>query len=423
MLFPIDLPGCTSFAPEIEHSLPGPSTRLRTFAHRPRCLALSLLSVMLAGTILLPARETTTAPSMAAAYALSGTIGAFVGDRPIADTAAMADADAIEGTLTFGGPVAAPAAAPLLATTTSGNVNLRGGPSTRHTVIAKLPKATKLEVIGQQDDWYRVATVKGTVGWISDDFLKVDANRTAAPAEAVPATATMPTRAVIASVSLGRTNLRKGPGARYASYGKLAKGARVEVLNQSGSWYQVRSPRGTVGWIARDLLTIGSQAAPAATNAVPAAAQAPATSVAPPETPVTPARQNAGGAAGATTSRLALRYVGARYVWGGASPRGFDCSGLTQYVYRQVGVTLPHKASLQFSTRYGQRVSSLGALAPGDLVFFVRTTPARGITHVGLYVGNGMMVTANTPRVGVQKVNVNGKYWRTRFAGGIRPSR
>jgi len=417
MLFPIDLPGCTSSAPEIEQPLPGLSTRLRTFTHRTGRLALSLLGVMLAGPIVPPARETTAAPAMAAAYALSGTLAAFVGELPVADTAAMADVDTLEGTLTFGGPVAAPAAAPLLATTTSGNVNLRGGPSTRHTVIAKLPKATKLEVIGQQDDWYRVATAKGTIGWISDDFLTVEATQTTAPAEAAPAAATMPARAVTASVSLGRTNLRKGPGTRYASYGKLAKGARVEVLSQNGNWYQVRAPRGTVGWVARDLLTIGSEAAPAATSAVPATAQAPATSVAP------PARQNAGGTSGATTSRLALRYVGARYVWGGASPRGFDCSGLTQYVYRQVGVTLPHKASLQFSTRYGQRVSSLGALAPGDLVFFVRTTPARGITHVGLYVGNGMMVTANTPRVGVQKVNVNGKYWRSRFAGGIRPSR
>jgi cell wall-associated NlpC family hydrolase len=108
-------------------------------------------------------------------------------------------------------------------------------------------------------------------------------------------------------------------------------------------------------------------------------------------------------------------------VYGGASPRGFDCSGLTSYVYRQLGVNLPHKASMQFSTRYGQRVG-FGDLAAGDLVFFANTA-GRGITHVALYVGNGMMVSANTPRTGVQYVSIHSNYWRRHFAGAIRPYR
>jgi cell wall-associated NlpC family hydrolase len=117
---------------------------------------------------------------------------------------------------------------------------------------------------------------------------------------------------------------------------------------------------------------------------------------------------------------IAMQYVGARYRYGGASPRGFDCSGLTMYVYQQLGVELPHQASAQFNDRFGQRIQSIEELAPGDLVFFKRTTKAGGITHVSLYVGDGMMVSANSPRTGVQHVSIHSSYWRTRFAGGLR---
>lgn len=120
---------------------------------------------------------------------------------------------------------------------------------------------------------------------------------------------------------------------------------------------------------------------------------------------------------------LALEHVGARYRYGGASPRGFDCSGLTMYVYGLLGVELPHKASAQINERFGQRIDVIEDLAPGDLVFFKRTTKARGITHVALYVGDGMMVSANSPKTGVQQVSMYSSYWQPRFAGGLRPYR
>ena len=80
-----------------------------------------------------------------------------------------------------------------------------------------------------------------------------------------------------------------------------------------------------------------------------------------------------------------MRYLGVPYVWGGASPRGFDCSGFTMYVYAQVGVSLPHNAAAQFGM--GTPVSQ-GQLEPGDLVFFY------GLGHVGLYIGGGSFIHA-----------------------------
>ena len=82
---------------------------------------------------------------------------------------------------------------------------------------------------------------------------------------------------------------------------------------------------------------------------------------------------------------IAEQYLGVPYVWGGASPAGFDCSGFTMYVYAQVGVSLPHNAAAQYG--YGSPVSR-GDLAPGDLVFF------DGLGHVGLYVGNNTFIHA-----------------------------
>jgi cell wall-associated NlpC family hydrolase len=82
---------------------------------------------------------------------------------------------------------------------------------------------------------------------------------------------------------------------------------------------------------------------------------------------------------------IALQYLGVPYVWGGASPSGFDCSGLTMYVYAKVGVYLPHNAAMQYGLGHPVARSQL---APGDLVFF------NGLSHVGMYIGGGRFVHA-----------------------------
>ena len=82
---------------------------------------------------------------------------------------------------------------------------------------------------------------------------------------------------------------------------------------------------------------------------------------------------------------IAMRYLGTPYVWGGASPGGFDCSGLVAYVYAQVGVSLPHYTGAQWNV--GVAVSR-SDLQPGDLVFF------DGLGHVGIYIGGGEFIHA-----------------------------
>jgi cell wall-associated NlpC family hydrolase len=121
-----------------------------------------------------------------------------------------------------------------------------------------------------------------------------------------------------------------------------------------------------------------------------AAAQPPQSSSAPTLTPPPPVSVPTGGGAGAghaAAASIALRYLGVPYVYGGASPSGFDCSGLVMYVYAQLGISLPHYTVAQWNAT--QPVSSP---APGDLVFF------NGLGHVGIYLGGGRFV--NAPHTG-----------------------
>jgi cell wall-associated NlpC family hydrolase len=113
-----------------------------------------------------------------------------------------------------------------------------------------------------------------------------------------------------------------------------------------------------------------------------------------------------GGAVG-----IAMQYLGVPYVWGGASPGGFDCSGLVMYVFGQLGISLPHHAADQFN--YGVPVSR-DQLEPGDLVFF------DGLGHVGIYIGGGQFVHA--PHTGdvVKISSMNDSWYAATFVGARR---
>jgi len=114
------------------------------------------------------------------------------------------------------------------------------------------------------------------------------------------------------------------------------------------------------------------------------------------------------GRAGAAVE-YAMSKVGNAYVYGAAGPSAFDCSGLTMMAWAQAGVSLPHSSSAQYSS--GPRVA-VSDLKPGDLVFYYSP-----ISHVAMYIGNGMIVDAANPSAGVRVAGLHSMP----YVGAVRP--
>lgn len=119
---------------------------------------------------------------------------------------------------------------------------------------------------------------------------------------------------------------------------------------------------------------------------------------------------------------VAKRYLGVPYVWGGTTPAGFDCSGLVQYVYAQIGISLPRTSRTQFTIGQFIPRSRTDLLEPGDLVFFGYGGDSNKIHHVGIYAGGGSFI--NAPSTGdvvkysslTERISSRGDY-----VGAVRP--
>jgi cell wall-associated NlpC family hydrolase len=116
-----------------------------------------------------------------------------------------------------------------------------------------------------------------------------------------------------------------------------------------------------------------------------------------------------GGSGHSAVVAIAQRYLGVPYVWGGASPKGFDCSGLAMYCYAQIGISLSHGATDQ---QHASKPVPLNALQPGDLVFFGSASYSH---HVGIYVGGGTMIDAPHTGAVVRYDSIGGAWIGGRF--------
>ena len=250
-------------------------------------------------------------------------------------------------------------------------LRMRAESNTGSTILKNLDHGTQVEVLtAVENGWYQIAH-EGTTGYVSGDYLTVDAAEAAAlPVEELPTYVRITTSAL---------NVRSGPGTEYEKVGQLGMGTVAEAVATLDGWYQLVS-----GYISAEY------------------AQG-----------IDPSQMGQGQA----IADFALQFVGYPYVYGGSSPSGFDCSGFTSYVYKQFGYSINRTASAQLDNGYAV---SMSELQPGDLVMFKKGSTSKRATHVGLYIGNNQFVHASTSSVGVIISSMSEAYYTTGFVGGRR---
>lgn len=277
-------------------------------------------------------------------------------------------------------------AAPIQGRIKDGPLNVRSAPSTSGAKCGKLYAGQNVEILETLDGWYRIAQ-----GYVSAEYVTVPSAGSAEPAAAAPieaapaveAAPTVETAAVYGRVISGPLNVRSGPGTSYDKCGKLHSGKTVEILETLDGWYRVES-----GYVSAEYIRILTEADLSASNTANQVVE------------------------------MALGYVGYPYVYGGSSPKGFDCSGFTSYIYKQFGYSLNRTCSGQLDN--GTAVA-MSELQPGDLVIFKKyASSSKRASHVGIYIGEGQFVHASTSKVGVIVSNLSDAYYTTGFVGGRR---
>ncbi|CCO07958.1 SH3 domain-containing protein [Desulforamulus hydrothermalis] len=149
-----------------------------------------------------------------------------------------------------------------VAVATGDILNIRSGPGTGYSIVAKVKKGDLMSVLGQNGDWVKVQ-LGGTVGWVANWLVTVQTTQntptgsTAAPAQTTPATGTQ-----LAVVNGDNINLRSGPGTQHSVAGQVSRGVRLPVVSRSGDWVQVRREDGTTAWVAGWLVSYVSQPEP-----------------------------------------------------------------------------------------------------------------------------------------------------------------
>ncbi len=273
------------------------------------------------------------------------------------------------------------------------------------TDIIEVKKDEEVEVTEIINGWACIET-KTTKGWIRKEKLKKEEPKTEETKQEQPEeTKKEEVKQVSKTLYVNSTsiNVRKEANTSAEIVANLPVNTAVEVIAETNGWSQVKV-NGKEGYILSSLLSTKKQET--------------SRSVAQPRTEekakeTTSAATPVASGKGSTAVATAKQYIGSKYVYGGSTPSGFDCSGFTSYVYKQHGVGLNRTAAGQYSNGVAVNRSNL---QPGDLVMFGKS----GINHVGIYIGGGMMVHAANPSRGVTTDTINSGYYNNNYVGARR---
>ncbi|MCC3868666.1 C40 family peptidase [Terrisporobacter mayombei] len=266
-------------------------------------------------------------------------------------------------------------------------LNVRKGAGTSYSVITTLSHGTKVTVKSTSNGWSKI-TSGSITGYVSSSYLSSSKPSTGNDSNSETST----TKYVDSKAGL---NVRKGAGTNYSVITTLNHGTKVTVKSTSNGWSKITSGSIT-GYVSSTYLTSTK--------------------------PSSGGSSNSNTSTSASASKIisyAKTLLGKPYVWGAQGPSGFDCSGFTYYVFKNAaGITLPRTSSLQ--SNYGTYVSRSN-LKPGDLVFFDTVGSNNGgVTHCGIYIGNGQLIHAASGQGRVVINDLNSSYYVNAYVNARR---
>jgi peptidoglycan DL-endopeptidase LytF len=310
------------------------------------------------------------------------------------------------------------------------NVRVREGAGLSYSRVAKVAEGNKVTILAgpSKDDngniWYKVETANGT-GWVHSDFVAIGgpASKEALPenksANLIPQAPKITGYGKVANTSGDYLRVRSKANTKGSVITTISPGTTVAIKEgplldaQNIAWYHV-SAGGVTGWVMGKYLAQGQAPAQAAKEQEQPSIEAREGTARGAEQPV--AVREASSSVGASIVSNAMKYLGSRYVYGGMSPRGFDCSGFVAYVAGKSGRKLAHSIPSQINS--GVRISSK-ELQPGDLVFFSNTYK-RGLSHAAIYIGNGKIIHAANESTGVTISSLWSPYWAAHYTTAVR---
>lgn len=291
---------------------------------------------------------------------------------------------------------------------TASSLRLRSQADSDSDTLDLAPRNDCVVILGESGDWYHVSH-NLQEGYMHKSYLTFSARENA--------------ELGMGKIAGNAVNLRTGPATTYSVLHVSSKGETYNIIGVNNGWYKVQC-KDQVAYIRSDYLELteisyenaDSEKAPkyyrlgkAIDNdvSVPVVKEPPVLS----EPESTPAPVT-----GAQILSEARNYLGIRYISGGASPSGFDCSGLVYYVLNQLGYPAYRTPVDQY--KHGTYVDK-ASLKEGDLVFFAGTG-ASGISHVGIYAGNGQFLHAPNSRSTVSYSDLTSGYWANHYYGARR---
>ncbi|MGR6004538.1 enterotoxin EntFM [Bacillus cereus] len=271
------------------------------------------------------------------------------------------------------------------------SLNVRTGPSTSHTVLGSVNKGKTVQVVGEVQDWFKI-NFNGGTGYVSKDFVtkggSAVSNETKQPTTNNNTTTVQTGGSYV--VNTGALKVRTGPATYNAVIGGVTNGKVLNVTGAENGWYKINH-NGRTGYVSADFVKFVKGGVNNVTNNV----QQPTT-----------------GGNTSSIAGFARSLNGSPYRPSGTTPAGFDCSGFIHYVLNKTG----HEGKRQTVAGYWSSKTKTSNPQPGDLVYF-QNTYKPGPSHMGVYLGNGQFISAETTETGVRISSVSNSYWSKHLLG------